>query len=95
MTNLRKTLGGLPWIAKLLLVIFLDGLYGGLYRLTGKNTLSKIIGVILFGSFVLGILGISVIGGILGTIFGIIYGVCWIVDLITVILAKDITVFAD
>lgn len=38
---MRKTLSGLPWIAQLLLVIFVDGLFGGLYRLGGKKLLQR------------------------------------------------------
>lgn len=35
---MRKTLSDLPWLVQLLLVIFVDGLFGGLYRLGGKKT---------------------------------------------------------
>lgn len=32
--NFRKTLDSIPWVIELLLVIFFDGLYGGIYRMT-------------------------------------------------------------
>lgn len=38
---MRKTLSGLPWLVQLLLVIFVDGLFGGLYRIGGKKLLQK------------------------------------------------------
>ena len=36
--NFRKTLDSIPWVIELLLVIFFDGLYGGIYRMTVSYT---------------------------------------------------------
>lgn len=36
--NFRKTLDSIPWVIELLLVIFFDGLYGGIYRMTRGDT---------------------------------------------------------
>ena len=44
--NLRETLDTLPWIAVLLLVIFADGIYGGLYRITKGDTTGIVIGIL-------------------------------------------------
>ena len=44
--KLRDTLDTLPWIAVLLLVIFADGIYGGLYRVTKGDTTGIVIGIL-------------------------------------------------
>ena len=44
--KLRDTLDTLPWIAVLLLVIFADGIYGGLYRVTKGDTTGLVIGIL-------------------------------------------------
>jgi hypothetical protein len=44
--KLRETLDTLPWIAALLLVIFADGIYGGLYRITKGDTTGIVIGIL-------------------------------------------------
>ena len=44
--KLRDTLDTLPWIAVLLLVIFADGIYGGLYRITKGDTTGIVIGIL-------------------------------------------------
>jgi hypothetical protein len=44
--KLRETLDTLPWIAVLLLVIFADGIYGGLYRITKGDTTGIVIGIL-------------------------------------------------
>ena len=65
---MRKTLSGLPWIAQLLLVIFVDGLFGGLYRLGGKKTSSKVVGVVLLVSFILSVVAFAALPAVLGWI---------------------------
>ena len=92
---MRKTLSGLPWIAQLLLVIFVDGLFGGLYRLGGKKTSSKVVGVVLLVSFILSVVSFAALPAVLGWIVRVIYLVCWVCDLITIIFAKKITLLAD
>jgi hypothetical protein len=44
--KLRETLDTLPWIAVLLLVVFADGIYGGLYRITKGDTTGIVIGIL-------------------------------------------------
>lgn len=70
----------LPKIVKILLVIFLGGLIGGLYRILkyveSKNTVTLIVGVVWL-----------VTGGV--------FGIGWIVDLVTEITKDRITVLAD
>ncbi|MBQ1245445.1 MAG: TM2 domain-containing protein [Clostridia bacterium] len=75
MAELRKTLSGLDFIVKLILVIVYD-VYGALYRISRGDTAGIIIGVlqIITGNF---------------------FGIMWIVDLITVILHKEVTVLAN
>ena len=92
---MRKTLPDLPWIAQLLLVIFVDGLFGGLYRLGGKKTSSKVVGAIMLVSFILSIVSFIGLPAILGWIVRVVYVVCWICYILTIVLAKKITVFAD
>ena len=74
MAEFRKTLSGLDFIVKLILVIVYD-VYGALYRISRGDTAGIVIGVlqIITGNF---------------------FGIMWIVDLITVILHKDVTVLA-
>ncbi len=74
MAEFRKTLKGLPWIAKLLLVIFYD-IYGALYRISRGDTLGIVV-------------------GILQLVTGNFFGIAWIIDLITVIVHKEVTVLA-
>ena len=92
---MRKTLSGLPWIAQLLLVIFVDGLFGGPYRLGGKKTSSKVVGVVLLVSFILSVVSFAALPAVLGWIVRVIYLVCCVCDIITIIFAKKITLFAD
>ena len=70
----------LPKIIKILLVIFLGGLIGGLYRILkyveSKNIVTLIVGVVWL-----------VTGGV--------FGIGWIVDLVTEITKDRITVLAD
>ena len=46
--KLRNGIDQLPKWLLLVLVIFVDGLVGGLYRAAGKTTEAKVIGWILF-----------------------------------------------
>lgn len=73
MKDLVKALAGLPWIVKLLLVIFF-GIYGNLYRLFRSIAASNVLGIVL--SIILLICGGFVI--------------LWIIDLVCVIIGKDI-----
>ena len=75
MAELRKTLDSLPWIATLLLVIFVDCIYGGIYRITKGDTL-------------------GIVAGIIWIVTGGVFGIGWLIDLITVIVNKKITVLA-
>lgn len=95
MADLRKTLAGLPWIISLLLVIFVDGLYGGLYRLGGKKTSSKIVGIVFLVSFVLSICSFFALPAFLAWIARVIYVICWIADIITVAVSQKIVLLAD
>jgi hypothetical protein len=95
MENVRRSIGELPWIALLLLTIFFDGIVGGLYRAGGKTTTAKIVGWIMILSFVLSIVAFISLPKFLGTLVHIITTICWIADIITVILHKKITLFAD
>lgn len=54
--QLRGTLDSLPWIAHLLLVIFADAIWGGLYRLTRGDVAGIVIGILWFftGGFFIG-----------------------------------------
>lgn len=48
MMKLRKTLDSLPRIAQILLVIFLDVIYGAIYRIAPLNLRAIILGVLWF-----------------------------------------------
>ena len=74
MAEFRKTLQGLPWIAKLLLVIIGD-IYGILYRLTRGDVTGIVVAVLQF-------------------ITGNFFGIFWVIDLITIITKKEVTVLA-
>ena len=63
----RETLDNLPFIATLLLVIFADGIYGGLYRLTKGDVTGIVMGILwivtggLFGiGTIIDIIGVAV-----------------------------------
>ena len=74
MKDAIKTFDNLPWIVKLLLVIFGD-IYGVLVRIARGDVAGIVIGVlqIVTGNF---------------------FGIAWIIDLITVIVKKEVTVLA-
>ena len=74
MAEFRKTLAGLPWIVKLLLVVFYD-IYGALYRISKGDTMGIVIGIIQL-------------------VTGNLFGIFWIIDLVTVIVKKEVTVLA-
>ena len=74
MAEFRKTLQGLPWIVKLLLVIVYD-IYGALYRISRGDT-------------------VGIVVGVLQLITGNFFGIFWLIDLITVIVKKEVTVVA-
>lgn len=74
MAEFRKKLQELPWIAKLLLVVFYD-IYGALIRITKGDT-------------------VGIVVGILQLVTGNFFGIFWIIDLVTVITKKEVTVLA-
>ena len=74
MAEFRKTLQGLPWIVKLLLVILYD-IYGALYRISRGDT-------------------VGIVVGVLQLITGNFFGIFWIIDLVTIITKKEVTVAA-
>ena len=78
MADFRKTLRELPWIAKLVLVIVYD-LYGAITRIC-KGIDEKDTAALVVG--------------ILQIVTGNIFGIMWIVDLVTVITKKEVTVLA-
>ena len=73
MKDLVKTLEGLPWIVKVLLVIFV-GIYGNLLRLFKSLAAGNLVGIIL-----------SLVLLFTGGLF-----ILWIIDLICVLIGKDI-----
>ncbi|MBO4677351.1 MAG: hypothetical protein J5633_07390 [Oscillospiraceae bacterium] len=92
--RIRESIDHLEWIILLILVIIADGLVGGLYRLGGKETLSRVIGVIMIVSYVASVASFLSLRGIVGFIAGVVTLVCFILDLVTVIRDKKITYFA-
>ncbi len=74
MAELNKSLKGMSFIVKLLLVIFYD-IYGALIRISRGDTAGIVIGV-------------------LQLITGNFFGIMWIIDLVTVIIHKEVTVLA-
>ncbi len=74
MAELRKSLQGMDWILKLVLVIVYD-IYGALYRISRGDTAGIVIGV-------------------LQLVTGNFFGIMWIIDLVTIITKKEITVLA-
>lgn len=73
MKDLVKALEKLPWIVKVLLVLFV-GIYGNLLRLFKSLAASNLVGIILA-------LVLLFSGGLV---------VLWIIDLICVLIGKDI-----
>ncbi|MGN1096142.1 MAG: hypothetical protein ACI4QR_07105 [Eubacteriales bacterium] len=95
MQQIKKIINDFPWWLTLILVILVDGLVGGLYRIAGKKTSSKVVGAVLLVSFIVSVVSFIGLPAILGWIVRVIYIICWIADIITVVLAHKITLFAD
>lgn len=74
MAEFRKSLQNLPFVAKLLLVIFYD-IYGALYRISAGDAQGIIIGA-------------------LQLVTGNFFGIFWVIDLVTMITKKEVTVLA-
>ena len=84
--NFRKTLDSIPWVIELLLVIFFDGLYGGIYLMTRGDTTGVIIGIVW--------LVLAYVPMVFGWIGSVVLAVLTIVDIICVCIHKKITVLA-
>ena len=98
METLEKLSNGIEQLPKwllLVLVIFLDGLVGGLYRAAGKTTAAKVIGWIMAAAYVLSILSFVELPATLATVSRIVTVVCLVADIITVITSGRIKFFAD
>ncbi|MBO4547314.1 MAG: hypothetical protein J5700_07030 [Treponema sp.] len=80
----KSGLTGLNWIVKIILVIIGD-IYGILRRLTSGSLVPIIIGIVQLASLVL--VSYNRLVGIVACIF-------WIIDLVTVIINKEVTVLA-
>ena len=92
--KLRNGIDQLPKWLLLVLVIFVDGLVGGLYRAAGKTTAARVIGWIM-AAYVLSILSFVELPATLATVSRIVTVVCLVADIITVITSGRITFFAD
>lgn len=80
----KSGLKGLNWVVKIILVIIGD-IYGILRRLTSGSLVPIIIGIVQLASLVL--VSYNRLVGIVACIF-------WIIDLVTVIINKEVTVLA-
>ena len=94
MAKIRESIDNLEWIILLILVIIADGLVGGLYRLGGKETGSRVIGWVMIVSYLASVASFLSLRGVVGFIARVITLVCFILDLVTVIRDKKITYFA-
>lgn len=65
--KMRKSLDDLPWIVTLLLVLFVDPVYGALYRLSTLDTKGIVVGIIWFVTG--GIFGIGWLVDIITVLF--------------------------
>ena len=78
--SITASYNSLPWIVKLLIVIFVGWAWGGIYRilryLETKNVVTLVVGIVTL-------------------VTGIGNGIIWVVDIITTILSGKITVLAD
>ena len=92
--KLRNGIDQLPKWLLLVLVIFVDGLVGGLYRAAGKTTAARVIGWIMAAAYVLSILSFVELPATLATVSRIVT-VASVADIITVITSGRITFFAD
>ena len=93
--KLRNGIDQLPKWLLLILVIFVDGLVGGLYRAAGKTTSARVVGWIMAAAYVLSILSFVELPAVLATVSRIVTVVCLVADIITVITSGKITFFAD
>ena len=93
--KLRNGIDQLPKWLLLVLVIFVDGLVGGLYRAAGKTTGARVVGWIMAAAYVLSILSFVELPATLATVSRIVTVVCLVADIITVITSGRITFFAD
>lgn len=93
--KLRLEIGKLPRWLLLVLVIFLDGLIGGLYRAAGKATASKVVGWIMVIFYVLTLVSFIELPSAISTVSRIVTVVCTIADIVTVITSGKITFCAD
>ena len=93
--KLRNGIDQLPKWLLLVLVIFVDGLVGGLYRAAGKTTAARVIRWIMAAAYVLSILSFVELPATLATVSRIVTVVCLVADIITVITSGRITFFAD
>ena len=93
--KLRNGIDQLPKWLLLILVIFVDGLVGGLYRAAGKTTGARVVGWIMAAAYVLSILSFVELPAVLATVSRIVTVVCLVADIITVITSGKITFFAD
>ena len=66
--KLRNGIDQLPKWLLLVLVIFVDGLVGGLYRAAGKTTAARVIGWIMAAAYVLSILSFVELPATLATV---------------------------
>ncbi len=93
--DIRISISRLPWLVLLLLVIFFDGIVGGLYRVGGRKDLTRLIGWIMVISFVLSVVSFISLPHLLATIARVVTGVCLVADIVTVLFYKKILLFAE
>ena len=93
--KLRNGIDQLPKWLLLILVIFVDGLVGGLYRAAGKTTGARVVGWIMAAAYVLSILSFVELPAVLATVSRVVTLVCTIADISTVISSGKITFCAD
>ena len=87
LAKIRADIDYLPWIVNLLLVIFLDGLFGGFYRFTKGTWSGIVIGVLWLALSYVPIL----VFGAMGTIP---FGILTIIDIISVAFFGKIKILA-
>ena len=82
----KSGLTGLSWIVKILLVIILD-IYGILRRLTSGSLVPIIVGILQIAAATVGFASNH-------PYIALFTGIIWIIDLVTVIFNKEVTVLA-
>lgn len=92
--DIRISIDRMPWLIRLLLVIFFDGIVGGLYRVGGKRTLTRVVGWIMVISFILSVVSFISLPQTLASIVRVVTGVCLVADIVTVLFYKKILLFA-